>query len=1232
MPISTSRLLDDYAEIARRRGRALVSTALRMRSVAARDVAAHLATDGRMDFGRLRQVLGERRVVPGRQALGDHRWNAEWTADLARLVALQAIDERDLLDAHDLYDHLRVTRGTHRFDAIHAKTYADLLCTLGHDELLDAVLATSPLEDATRRALRADLRNPHRGGPFALDERRWVASFLEAVGMPDAGIGLEPGAGRAIDRLRGHDPVGTVDGPLVTVVVTAYRPDAGLQTAVRSILDQTWANLEVLVVDDGSPASHQPTLHAVADLDERVRLVLKPTNGGTYRARNTAMELARGEFLTFQDSDDWSHPRRIESQIGPLVEDPELIGTRSLCVRATDDLVLTHLGYRPFRPNASSLMIRVQQALGRVGYFDEVRKGADSEYHARLSAVFGREAIRDLRDVPLAVVRRTAGSLSRKEFSPGWRHRARFTYRTSYQRWHRDILEGADAFLPREPDVRPFPAPRRMLDAWTDRATYDVVFAGDWRAFGGPQRSMLEEIRACTRAGLRVGVAHLEALRFMTMKDRALAEPLEDLLHEGTVEMVVEDDEVDIGLLLLRYPPILQFASDAPTRWNVESAWIVANQAPAERDGRDLRYLVEDCDRTARRLFGCDPLWVPQGPTARHALEPFEGLVRISDFDDPGIIDPEEWEKAPHVPDPERRPRVGRYSRDAPMKFPASSDDLREVYDAPDVDVTMMGAVDTVTRMFGDDPIPPTWTLLPKDSVPVVDFLQDVDFFVYYDHPETYEAFGRSILEALASGVVVVLPPHFKPVFGDAALYTRPSEAMGVVRRLHAEPHRFQRQVATSQRVVRERFSHQAFLDRVVPFLPSGDRRAGGSVRRPVREAGPDQHLGGGLLVGTRGTGVTPPGWREDVVGMLTHRWDPAMPRARQRIRAGDRLRDPFDVVLYGMPLDLERPSAEIEVVARRVAEAYGRGGLAEAERYVGYLGGRHLCMIQDGDELVVLPDAFATEALFFEEVAGHFAAGSDPKRVQEGQYGDDGRSRATTGPRRLRANFRLRVDLLGGGALEERFYPWAPLRPVDDVAAELDAILEQHLWALSRLGPVGIELDGSGLDAMMARRVASHLDDRAFAFTSAGGSGGLSADELDRVGEANRVATSLALPHLVLERTGPGPDGLIRRAHGVVLASVPPPVSQTGHARTCGDPSPRAHQVEQVRPLPDGWCAEALACWEDPSALARLDGHGRVSPLLLRRCAELLLAHPATTLDDVLALDRRTLEASPSA
>ena len=71
---------------------------------------------------------------------------------------------------------------------------------------------------------------------------------------------------------------------------------------------------------------------------------------------------------------------------------------------------------------------------------------------------------------------------------------------------------------------------------------------------------------------------------------------------------------------------------------------------------------------------------------------------------------------------------------------------------------------------------PPNWQVWPFNAIPPERFLSTVDFFVYFHHSQWVEAFGRSIVEAMASGAVAILPRQFETLFGEGAIYAEPSE------------------------------------------------------------------------------------------------------------------------------------------------------------------------------------------------------------------------------------------------------------------------------------------------------------------------------------------------------------------------------------------------------------------------------------------------------------------------
>ena len=108
--------------------------------------------------------------------------------------------------------------------------------------------------------------------------------------------------------------------PLISVIVPIYKVEDYLDRCVSSIVNQTYPNLEIILVDDGSP-DHCPAMcDTWAAKDARIKVIHKQ-NGGLSDARNAGMAAATGELLGFVDSDDWIAPDMYERLYQRLTED-----------------------------------------------------------------------------------------------------------------------------------------------------------------------------------------------------------------------------------------------------------------------------------------------------------------------------------------------------------------------------------------------------------------------------------------------------------------------------------------------------------------------------------------------------------------------------------------------------------------------------------------------------------------------------------------------------------------------------------------------------------------------------------------------------------------------------------------------------------------------------------------------------------------------------------------------
>jgi len=108
-------------------------------------------------------------------------------------------------------------------------------------------------------------------------------------------------------------------GELISIIIPVYKVEDYIRRCVDSILKQTYGNLEIILVDDGSPDRCGQICDEYAARDSRIVSIHKK-NGGLSEARNAGMEICKGQYITFLDSDDWVEAGYIEKLYGMLKE------------------------------------------------------------------------------------------------------------------------------------------------------------------------------------------------------------------------------------------------------------------------------------------------------------------------------------------------------------------------------------------------------------------------------------------------------------------------------------------------------------------------------------------------------------------------------------------------------------------------------------------------------------------------------------------------------------------------------------------------------------------------------------------------------------------------------------------------------------------------------------------------------------------------------------------------
>lgn len=362
----------------------------------------------------------------------------------------------------------------------------------------------------------------------------------------------------------------------------------------------------------------------------------------------------------------------------------------------------------------------------------------------------------------------------------------------------------------------------------------DILYLTELRFPGGSSSSLVEEALAATAAGYRVGV--LQCASSSIKADRSFQSGVQSLVDDGTLLLIRPGEPVDCSVVVVKHPTVMVESLGGRLPIRAESGVVFVGQVPVDEDGTRY-YRPADVHQNIVEALGLEPEWHPVSPMVRRRLEG-EG-VPLAEADWVEVIDVDRWASGRSGPIG-NRPVIGRHGRPSALKWPATEADLLAAYpDSDEVVVRVLGGTDGLEAVVTE--VPASWEVHEFGSMDPVAFLAGIDFFVYFHHPDQVEAFGRTVIEALASGCVVVLPELFRGLFGEACLYAEPSGVRELVTGLHADATAFCEQSDAGLEAVRRRFSHATHVERLRSI-------AGPPVERTSERAAP--------------TGRQPPGLR----------------------------------------------------------------------------------------------------------------------------------------------------------------------------------------------------------------------------------------------------------------------------------------------------------------------------------------------------------------------------------
>lgn len=301
------------------------------------------------------------------------------------------------------------------------------------------------------------------------DDEDWLKHLNDYVThFGAASIHLAPGGTDRYMRLHFSSVPRVDEGPLVSVIMAVHNGEKTLDAAARSILDQSWGPLELVIVDDASDDATAEVARRLASADRRVKLLRNAENAGLYVSRNVGLRACDGQFVTCQGADDWAHPQRIEKQVGVMLREGLKACISGKLQMKADGKLVNALARRRnaddgfMSPALSSCLFETAFFKERLGHWDSVRFGGDEELVWRARVVL-RGQLPVLEQLGM-ICYDTPGSLSKNEQN-GTNSWARVQYSTSFKLWHSalNLDDSSAASIPFHHEPRRFAAPHAIL-------------------------------------------------------------------------------------------------------------------------------------------------------------------------------------------------------------------------------------------------------------------------------------------------------------------------------------------------------------------------------------------------------------------------------------------------------------------------------------------------------------------------------------------------------------------------------------------------------------------------------------------------------------------------------------------------------------------------------------------------------------------------------------------------
>lgn len=639
------------------------------------------------------------------------------------------------------------------------------------------------------------------------DEKAWlryVNRYLTHFNVAPLTLRSE---GTFFERFQSSAPKATIDGPLVSIIMPAYNAEKSLAMAANSILNQTWSNIELLIVDDCSQDNTWEVMQALDKSDPRVRIFQNSVNVGPYVSKNIAVSQAKGEWITGHDADDWAFPERIERQWNFCTQLNEVACMSGMArIDANGAFVrLNEVGNFVYdgatRSGFISLMVNARFFHDLLGYWDNVRFGGDSELLRRIEKLQNKP-VSQLKDLTMLCYDNPEGltnSKSHGHSESGGVSPVRLKYKKAFSEHHKTLDQSNSrySFLS---SSRPFKAPKEMLNNnktlqrlffdyqnnqinLQQEIKADVAIVTNLSFPGGNASSTLDEVEFFEKNGFTVAIIHCPS-------NNDLGRPFTNRYSKWKESIInfTNVGNLNTKILICRHPTTVTssaFQTLVP-KLTARNTFIVKNNSNTRANGGPV-YDTQKMIDAAHKIATKSLTFCPISGLMRKELETCSlatgANIQISARDWNPTFDASLYQLPPKAV-MSTPYRIGRHGRDGQEKWHESVQVLSEIYpNNEDFEISVLGGAGHAKKIFGGK-LPQNWHVYNFGEIDPKEYLSSLDVFVYFPHSGLTEAFGRTIIEAVIAGVPIILPENFSETFRELAFYCDHSQVKEVIKRL----------------------------------------------------------------------------------------------------------------------------------------------------------------------------------------------------------------------------------------------------------------------------------------------------------------------------------------------------------------------------------------------------------------------------------------------------------------